>query len=61
MIISRCCKDYLQVHHTEECSFYVCSACQLPCDTIVSIEIDKEEYGRDPRSKIEVKESAYFS
>jgi hypothetical protein len=50
MITTRCCKNNIHVHHSQECSFYVCNFCVLACDKMIHNELDKE-YGHDPRRK----------
>ncbi len=35
-MISRCCKKLIEIAHTAECgSYYVCSKCHWPCDTVI--------------------------
>lgn len=61
MIVSRCCKEIVHVACSHEgLSFYVCNSCSLPCDTIFSMEMEKDK-GHDTRSKNALKEFAYLT
>lgn len=44
MIVSRCCKEEVFVGNSESSdNFYVCYSCNLPCGTMMSLNIDTDD------------------
>ncbi len=48
MIVSRCCKEGLDV----ECDYFICEKCGKPCDTIFVINLETDSHD-DKRSFFE--------
>jgi len=45
MIVSRCCKESVYMTETQDTLYYVCSFCNMACDTLMSLSlIPKDDY-----------------
>ncbi len=56
MIVSRCCKDFVNVEH----DYFVCQNCGRPCDTVSAINLEAFSHD-DKRAVFEGQEVIDFA